>query len=385
MNKVYLDEMISSIKSWLVKHDYNYIECNDVPTCLYVENQKINVLIRTFFRLCPINVRNMKLKEGQLFPITPQANVALLKAYSIEKDINVLEKIYDRVLSLQSPKVDNFALKQGIKIAISLYEDSEDDPTPLNTVWFGQFLLEDESGIVAEQERREILISIAKYLINELGYIDYGENGIYFRYGHHIKREVFNASAIISSFLIELGMKYKINEYTQMGKRGIIYICNKQNEEGSWFYAAKPERATIDCFHQAYILQALCKVQDFLDFEIKNVISKGVKFYLSLFENKGEYLIPKRYDKRYMPHNTWLFVKTDGRDIAEALIFFSKFYPRPDLVSKLLSYSYDCFFNKKKGYMYPERFIYGMNRIPYIEFQAWFLYAFNVVKQYNYE
>ena len=64
----------------------------------------------------------------------------------------------------------------------------------------------------------------------------------------------------------------------------------------------------------------------FLDFEIKNVISKGVKFYLSLFENKGEYLIPKRYDKRYMPHNTWLFVKTDGRDIAEALIFFSKFY-----------------------------------------------------------
>ena len=62
MNKVYLDEMISGIKSWLVKHDYNYIECNDVPTCLYVDNQKINVLIRTFFRLCPINVRNMKLK-----------------------------------------------------------------------------------------------------------------------------------------------------------------------------------------------------------------------------------------------------------------------------------------------------------------------------------
>ena len=43
MNKVYLDEMISGIKSWLVKHDYNYIECNDVPTCLYVDNQKINV------------------------------------------------------------------------------------------------------------------------------------------------------------------------------------------------------------------------------------------------------------------------------------------------------------------------------------------------------
>ena len=94
MNKVYLDEMISGIKSWLVKHDYNYIECNDVPTCLYVDNQKINVLIRTFFRLCPINVRKMKLKEGQLFPITPQANVALLKAYSIPSAIFSIEETF---------------------------------------------------------------------------------------------------------------------------------------------------------------------------------------------------------------------------------------------------------------------------------------------------
>lgn len=30
--------------------------------------------------------------------------------------------------------------------------------------------------------------------------------------------------------------------------------------------------------------------------------------------------------------------------------------------------------------MIPEYFIYGKNRIPYIEFQAWFLYAFNILK-----
>jgi len=40
----------------------------------------------------------------------------------------------------------------------------------------------------------------------------------------------------------------------------------------------------------------------------------------------------------------------------------------------------DEFYNKKKGYMIPEYFIYGKNRIPYIEFQAWFLYAFNILK-----
>ncbi|EJW98509.1 hypothetical protein EVA_13384, partial [gut metagenome] len=45
-------------------------------------------------------------------------------------------------------------------------------------------------------------------------------------------------------------------------------------------------------------------------------------------------------------------------------------------------YTYKHFFNKKNGYMYPEIFIYGKNRIPYIEFQAWFLYAFQIVKRY---
>ena len=53
------------------------------------------------------------------------------------------------------------------------------------------------------------------------------------------------------AFLIRLGIKYKINEYIELRKRGIRYICNKQNKDGSWFYAGKPERSTIDCFHQS--------------------------------------------------------------------------------------------------------------------------------------
>lgn len=89
-----------------------------------------------------------------------------------------------------------------------------------------------------------------------------------------------------------------------------------------------------------------------------------------------------RYDKRYMPHNTWLFVKVDGRDVAEALVFFTKYVPDKEMVQKLLRYTYDKFYTKKKGYMVPEIFVYGKNRIPYIEFQAWFLYAFQIVKQY---
>lgn len=379
------DEMITALQRWLQSQDYSYIECNYVPEHLLGRYRRMNMLLRTFFRLCPFNFRDMKRPKGELFPLTPQSNVALLKAYAVSNDKKVIEKLYKRVLSLRSSRTKNFALRQGIKIAVNLYENSANDPTPLNTVWFGQFLLDEHSDVIREIEKKELLFSIATYLIEESGYVDHGKDGVYFYYGPTLKKEVYNASAIISAFLIRLGIKYEKKLYIELGQRGISYICHKQNEDGSWFYAGRPERATVDCFHQSYILQAICSVKNYLPFDTTAVIARGITFYKTLFvEDKG-YMRPIRYDKRYIPYNTWLFVKVDGRDVAEALVFFTLYSNEQDMVDRLLQYVYDKFYDKKKGCMISEIFVYGKNRIPYIEFQAWFLYAFLIVKQHYYE
>lgn len=372
-----VDKMIESAQKWIRSHDYNYWGCNSVPDFLFTSNRKWNALIRTFFRLCPINFR----KKG-VFPVTPQANVALLKAFCLSTGENAddILKVYERVLQLRSPRSKYFALKQGIKIAISLYEDSPEDPTPLNTVWFGQFLLLDQSKLIGDDEKMQMLLSIAQYLTEELGHKDYGQNGIYYYYGHNFTKIVYNASALISSFLIRVGVKYENDYYIEMGRRGIKYIAVHQNDDGSWFYAAQPVRQTIDCFHQSYILQALIEVENYLDFSVRLNIEKGIAYYRTLFVEMGEYVIPLRYDKRYTPQNTWLFVKVDGRDVAEGIVFFSKYCPDSKMVDGLVSYLYTKLFNKKEGYFVPEIFVYGKNRIPYIEFQAWFLYALKNVK-----
>lgn len=375
-----INEMISSLEKWLKLQDYNYIECNHVPDILLGKNRKLNILLRTFFRLYPYNLRKIIYTSSTSYPITPQSNVILLKAYAISNNKKVIEKLYKRVISLRSPKTKHFALKQGIKIAINLYENSADDPTPLNTVWFGQFLLEENSGTIQEKEKKELLYSIATYLTEELGYTDHNEQGVYFYYGPTLKKEIYNASAIISAFLIKFGIKYNEKSYLNLGQRGIKYICNKQNKDGSWFYAGMPERSTIDNFHQSYILQALCSVKEHMPIDINKTIEKGVIYYRTRFIKKGQYIIPLRYDKRYTPHNTWILQKIDGRDITEALIFFTKYEPDEIMVKYLITYIYDKFYNKKKGYLAPEFFIYGKNRIPYIEFQAWFLYALQIVK-----
>ena len=375
-----VDEMISSLESWLQSNDYNYIECNYVPDKFWLNNKKWNVILRTFFRLCPYNLRNICSSSNGMLPITPQSTVALLKAYSIVGNKVILEKLYKRALDLRSPKTKYFALKQGIKISINLYENSADDPTPLNTVWFGRFLLDEHSGLIPEKEKKYILFSIVNYLLEELGYADHQEDGVYFYYGPTLKKEIYNASAIISAFLIDFGIRYGDDKSIDLGTRGIKYICTKQNEDGSWFYAGSPERPTIDCFHQSYILQAIYSVKDEISLDISRCIEKGLAFYRTLFFKVKNGIRPIRYDKRYTPHNTWLFVKTDGRDIAEALVFFSKYVYDEKIIEGLLEYMYNVFYSKKNGYMYPELFIYGKNKIPYIEFQAWFLYALQIVK-----
>lgn len=180
-----LNQMIDGLNSWLKSVDYRYIECNYVPNYLFTRSENFNSIIRNIFRLFPFNIR---IFNKDSVPFTPQTIVALLKAFSIIKNDEIINKLYQRALDLRSKKTCNFALKQGIQISIRLYENSPEDPTPLNTVWFGQFLLDDESGVIADIERQNLLYSISNYLINELGYIDHGDQGVYFYYGPTLKK-----------------------------------------------------------------------------------------------------------------------------------------------------------------------------------------------------
>ncbi len=97
---------------------------------------------------------------------------------------------------------------------------------------------------------------------------------------------------------------------------------------------------------------------------------------------RGDLIIPIRYDKRYLPRNTWLFQSVDGRDIAEALVFFSKYSYDETMINGLLSYLHKEFYDKKTGAFASEILIWGKNKIPYIEFQAWFLYSLETVSSY---
>ena len=376
--EIQLDEMIRGLEKWFSRHDYRHIECNYVPEKLFSKNKKWNVILRTIYRLNPINLRPQE--SIKTCPLTPQTQVALLKAYNLSEHTGIIDYLYHRILSLTSPETKYFALKQGIRISINLYEDAPETPTPLNTVWFGQFLLDAQKQIISEDDRKSLLTNICRYLVEELGYKDYEDQGIYFYYGPTLTKVIYNASALISALLLRVGYLYNIEEYSNLGFRGISYIVNCQNQDGSWFYADSPDQLSIDCFHQSYVLQALHTAKEFYPELVSNAIDRGERYYRSMFASKGSYIIPTRYDKRFTPHNTWLFQRLDGRDISEALIYFSRYSYDNQMLKGLVSYLYERMYLPKHGYIAPEIFIYGRNKIPYSEFQAWYLHALLVVK-----
>jgi hypothetical protein len=377
IDKVHI--MVTGLEKYLKSINYDYFEYNYVPDWLFGKNHSLNVFFRLFFRLSIINFR----KKQKSYPAMPQSLVSMLKAYNVSGNKNVLLLLLPRLLSLKSPKTNNFALSQGIRIAVNLYENDSLDPTPLNTLWFGEFVLEENLGIFNDSDRKEMLLSIGDYLINELGFIDYADKGIYFFYGPTLKKEIYNASAITSSFLLDIGHKYNIEQYNSLGELGVKYILNKQNYDGSWFYADIEKGKSIDNFHQSYILQALAKAKKYLSFSIDENYEKGKLYYKNrLFRYKNQYIIPLRYDRRYLPRNTWLLQKLDGRDLVEALVFFSKYEYQKEMVDGLINYTYDIMYDKKKGCFASEILIYGKNRIPYLEFQGWYLYALKTVAKY---
>ena len=375
-NKV--DRMIASADQWLKEHDYRYVECNYVPERLFTRNRKINLMLRTAFRLLPFNPRSKK--DMAAAPLTPHTTVAMLKAFSLKGDRHVAAMLAQRVFDhLQSPATKAFSLRQGIRVAVNRDEDNGDDPSPLNTVFFGEFLL--DSDIIDDDTRRKTVLSICDYLVNELGYRDHGEDGIYFYYGHHLKDIIYNASAFISAFLIKSGTRYERPDYVSLGERGLTYIMRNQNSDGSWFYYGPPLKKAIDGFHQCYILKALMDSQPLSGIDMTQSIARGMAFYKTQFRESGKYLVPQRYDRRFNPKNTWLLQKIDGRDISEALTFFSLYAPDPERVEKLVNYMYDKIYRPDSGRLSPEIFIYGRNRNDYIEFYGWYLHALYCVKK----
>jgi len=385
-NEVYRD--ILDLHHWLKEHDFNYYSINSLPEVEWADflSSKIKafgLLYRQFFRLSPINFRILLPPKD--LPINPKTTILLAKAYLLlmrsmysEEFQDAFEILLKRLMHLRSRKAKHFAVKQNKKLYVWLYQADEEQVAPLLTAWAGELFLNAWEAL-NESAYLDMARSVALYFLEEHPRVRVGK-GVYFFYEPSHSFRVYNASAVISSFLVRCGTALKENEMVELGEKGLQYIKSVQNEDGSWFYGEGRMCRYIDNFHLAFVLKSICDAVEYMSTEnLEECFMKGMDFYkrVMFLEEKGGSLRPLRYYKAYPPRNSSLFQKADLRDAALAMMLFSQLTDKSLEYGNLASAAFKWARRELKcGPTYcSEITLLWRNRIPYIEFQAWMLLA----------
>ena len=152
-------------------------------------------------------------------------------------------------------------------------------------------------------QAKDILKSCASFVIKDIPLYK-GDNGYCFSYTPIKKDLTINANLLAAEILAYSDYVNSENKYSKYIEEVIKFTLEKQNKDGSWFYAfdyntSKPKKQ-ID-FHQGYVLESLFKLTKYSKKEyplLKQSIKKGLKFYFNQqFSTDGFafWRIPKKH------------------------------------------------------------------------------------------
>lgn len=181
-------------------------------------------------------------------------------------------------------------------------------PTVVATSFCATALL-DAYELIHEERYKEIALSAAEFVIQDLHRQSYGENsGFLFSYSPLPGNDtVFNAS-LLGGKLLSFCYKYTGNEtYKQLALSSVQAALAGQREDGAWVYGCLPVQGWVDSFHTGYNLDGLiaftenCLTEndEVVRESVMSAIDKGFNYYVThMFTDEGT---PKYYDNQMYP------------------------------------------------------------------------------------
>ncbi|MBA3883934.1 MAG: hypothetical protein H0X73_14805, partial [Chthoniobacterales bacterium] len=150
--------------------------------------------------------------------------------------------------------------------------------------------------IEARPRWREILASIAQHAAEDIKSFPTSEKGSSSSYTPFSTGGVINAAAYRAWLLTSAGQLLGRDDYMTMAERNLHFVLEKQNADGSWYYATDGVREFVDHFHTCFVLKALAKVDRLAPHaETAAALKAGIDYYLgSLFDEDG---LPRPFAK----------------------------------------------------------------------------------------
>jgi len=240
----------------------------------------------------------------------------------------------------------------------------------------------DAYEILKDEKYLEITKSCCDFILNDLNIDEADKDKICFSYTPIDHFHVHNASLFSASTLLRTFTHIKNEKYKEKGIKAINFTVSHQNEDGSWYYWAPPDKLlyNIDNYHTGFVLECLNIGRRVLgnEFKYKKELRKGLKFYAeNLFLEDGT---PKLTNKSTYP--------IDIHSCAQAIITFHEladFEPKYLSIAEKVSRWTIRNMQDKEGYFYYRIYKNRVDKMPYIRWgQAWMLRGMNygVVKEH---
>jgi hypothetical protein len=122
--------------------------------------------------------------------------------------------------------------------------------------------------------------SVIDFVLHDLGCVDEGEDGVWFRYFARHEAAVINVTAQSAALLLRLARHTAESELAALGRRALRFVLAQQNADGSWFYARGPQGRWVDGFHTGYVLEALLQASRLEGSpEVSAALVRGEAFY----------------------------------------------------------------------------------------------------------
>lgn len=229
-------------------------------------------------------------------------------------------------------------------------------PTIVWTGLIGHAFL-DAYDALGEKQYADTAISACEFIINELGWMDMG-NDILLRYYPGASNVIHNSNMIGASLLARAAGLSGNRRYQDLADKAVRFTLKHQTEKGAWYYGVGRKWEWVDSFHTGYVLESL---HTYLRYSrndtFQRQLEKGYRFFVETFF--GSDGTPRYYDNKARP----LDIQCASQGI-QTLVNLAHLDPRSIAIAIKVAEWTIANMQDKSGYFYYRKYPLLTNKTP---------------------
>jgi len=381
MSRALIEKVLLDLISYCWRKSWQGFDPYDALNSPFLTFMSMNtslgrMICTQFVKRFPLNIRKVLwIKEG----INPKglglfvsSLVNMYRKTGDEAFRQEAQSLLTTLLSLATPGYGGYCWGYNFPWQSRAFYIPAGTPTVVATSYIANSFL-DAYEVFKEGEYLKAARNSCEFILRDIKRTDFG-GALCFSYSPMDESQVFNVTVLGAVLLSRVYSLTGESELLKVAEKGINFIVNHQNDDGSWWYGLAENQRWIDNFHSGFILECLMDyIGQSQNAAPLSALKKGFQFYRShLFLDDGaakyypESLFP--IDIHSLAQGIITFVKLKDLDPA-ALGFAEK------IAEWAVSHMY-C----GEGYFYFQKSRFYTNRIPYIRWsQAWMAKALSIL------